>query len=586
MRVGASNRSWFALAACTLGLAFVVTSRPATAQRPRNAAPADLIILNGAVYPGGSKTLQQAVAIRGNRIAAVGTNEDIGALRGPKTETLDAGGGAVVAGFNDVHAHMLSGGLELDSVNLQGARSLEEIQSRIRTYAQGHTQLPWIHGRGWAYEPFPGGLPVREQLDAVVPDRPAIMRCFDGHSIWVNSKALAAAGITKSMPNPPNGTIVRDPKTGEPTGILKESPASALVLKVVPKPTRTEQRRALKAALDLALTFGVTSLTDAAGSPEDLEVYDEARRAGELSTRVYYSLLVTPGFTDKDADRFGAAWRAHPDTPRLKTGIIKMFMDGVIETNTAFMVAPYANDPTTSGKPNYTSEDFGRIVQMMDRRGWQIMVHGLGDGAVRMVLDGFERAAAVNPVPARGRRDRIEHIETIDLADVPRFGKLGVIASMHPGGGFIPANPPPSTATPGFMLGAWGRNIGPERAARGGMWKSISQAGGRVVFGSDWPVASFDAMSRITSIVHRPPRPGGTDERLSMTTAIDDYTSGPAYASFDETQKGTLAPGMLADIAVLATDVFGHPPATRADVAVKATIVDGAVVYRAATGQR
>ena len=340
MRVCFFRRSWYALAACTIGVAFVVSSRPATAQRPQNAAPADLIILNGAVYPGGGKTLQQAVAIRGNRIAAVGTNDEIGALRGPKTEAIDAGGAAVVPGFNDVHAHMLSGGLELDSVNLQGARSLDEIQSRIRTYAQGHTQLPWIHGRGWAYEPFPGGLPVREQLDAVVPDRPAMMRCFDGHSIWVNSKALAAAGITKDTPNPPNGTIVRDPKTGEPTGILKESPASALVLKVVPKPTRAEQRRALKAALDLALTFGVTSLTDAAGSPDDLEVYDEARRAGELSTRVYYSLLVTPGFTDKDADRFDAVWRAHPDTPRLKLGIIKMFMDGVIETNTAFMVAP------------------------------------------------------------------------------------------------------------------------------------------------------------------------------------------------------------------------------------------------------
>jgi predicted amidohydrolase YtcJ len=157
---------------------------------------------------------------------------------------------------------------------------------------------------------------------------------------------------------------------------------------------------------------------------------------------------------------------------------------------------------------------------------------------------------------------------------------------MHPGGGFIPANPPPSTATPGFMLGAWGRNIGPARAARGGMWKSISAAGGRVVFGSDWPVASFDAMSRITSIAHRPPRPGGTDQRLSIATAIDDYTSGAAYASFDETQKGTLAPGMLADIAVLATDVFGHPPATRADVAVKATIVDGTVVFRAGAPQR
>jgi predicted amidohydrolase YtcJ len=219
----------------------------------------------------------------------------------------------------------------------------------------------------------------------------------------------------------------------------------------------------------------------------------------------------------------------------------------------------------------------------MDRRGWQIMVHGLGDGAVRMVLDGFAHVASINPAPARGRRHRVEHIETIDLEDVPRFGKLGVIASMHPGGGFTPANAPPSAGTPGFMLGAWGRNIGPERAARGGMWRSISQAGGRVVFGSDWPVASLDAMSRITSIAYRPPRPGGSDERLTLQSAIDGYTSTAAFASFDEKEKGSLAAGKLADVVVLATNVFARAPTTRADVAVQVTIFDGKVVYRSGT---
>jgi len=542
---------------------------------------ADLVVVTGKVYPGNGGVFRDALAVGGNRILAVGTADEIARLRGPKTIVVDAGGGAVVPGFNDVHTHMLSGGLELETVNLQGAQTLDEIRSRIRAYAQAHPGLAWIRGRGWGYGPFADGTPTREQLDAAVADRPAIMRCFDGHSIWANSKALAAAGITKDTPDPPNGTIVRDKKTGDPTGLLKEAPAMALVNKVVPKPTRDEERRALKAAISEALTFGVTSVTDAAGNPDDFEVYDDVRRAGELSARVYYSLLATPGFSDADADRFDAVRRAHPDTPFLKAGVIKMFADGVIETNTAFMLAPYDNDPSTRGTPNYSRDELDRIVQMMDRHGWQIMIHGLGDGAVRMVLDAFERAAAVNPAPARGRRHRIEHIETIDPADVPRFGRLGVIASMHPGGAFIPANPPAQTATPAFMLGAWGRNIGPERAARGGMWRSIADAGGRVVFGSDWPVASLDAMSRITSIVHRPPRPGGTDQRLSMSAAVDDYTSGPAYASFDEQQKGTLAPGMLADIAVLATNVFSHPPSSRADVRVKTTILDGKIVFRA-----
>jgi len=576
------NRRRVAVLLCWTGAAAAVAAGGGRSnQAPQAQTLADLIVTSGAVYAADGGPIRQAVAVRGNRIALVGSNDEVERLRGPKTAVVDAHGGTVVPGFNDVHAHMLSGGLEMDSAPLQGAPTLDELQSRIRNYAAAHPQALWIRGRGWGYGPFGDKTATRDQLDAAVADRPAIMRCFDGHSVWVNSKALAAAHITKDTPDPPNGVIVRDPKTGEPTGLLKESPAMALVNAVVPKPTADERRRALKAALTEALRYGVTSLTDAAGSPDDFAVYDDLARAHDLPARVYYSLLITPGFTDQDADRFDTTWRAHPDSAFLKTGIVKMFMDGVIETNTAYMLAPYANDPSTRGKPNYTQAEFDRIVAMMDRRGWQIMVHGLGDGAVRMVLDGFEHAAAANPAPARGRRHRVEHIETIDLADVPRFGSLGVIASMHPGGGFVPANPPRSSGTPAFMLGAWDRNIGPERAARGGLWKSIADAHGRVVFGSDWPVASLDAMSRITSIVHRPPRPGATDQRLTMRAAIEDYTSGPAFASFDEQQKGTLAPGMLADIAVLATDVLSRPPVAREDVAVKTTIVDGKVVFRA-----
>jgi predicted amidohydrolase YtcJ len=544
-----------------------------------NVERADLLIVHGKLYTADGTGFREAVAIRGNKILRVGDTKEILNLRGPKTEVIDAQGSAVVPGFNDTHTHLLQGGLGLNNVKLERARTLEEIQSRIRTFAAAHPERSWIQGMGWGYEAFPGGLPTKDQLDAAVPDRPAVMTCFDAHSIWVNSKALALAGIGKTTPDPPNGVIVRDAKTGEPTGLFKETPAMALVQKVVPKPTRQEQLGALRAASAEALRFGVTSITDAAGNPEDFEAYNEARRTGDLSVRVNYSLLVTPAFTEHDANRFDQVWHSHPDNAMLKTGVIKMFMDGVIETNTAFLLADYANTPSR-GKPNYTVEDFHRIIQMMDRRGWQIMVHALGDGAVRMTLDGFEQLAQVNPVPARGRRDRVEHIETIDPADVPRFGKLGVIAAMHPGGGFFP--PSRASAPPGFLLGVWGRNLGPERAARGGMWKSISGAGGRVVFGSDWPVASLDAMGRIYGITHRRPRAGGTDQRLALTSAIDDYTRESAYATFDEKQKGVLAAGMLADVAVLATDVFSHEPATAADIAVKLTIFDGRVVYRAA----
>jgi len=547
------------------------------AQVPGSNPPADLLILNGKVYAAdGSEGFQQAVAIRGNRILRTGNSADLTKLKGPATVVLDAKGGAVLPGFNDTHTHLLQGGLALGNVRLQGARTIAEIQDRIRSFAKEHPDLPWIEGAGWSYGAFPDNLPTRAQLDAAVPDRPAVMRCFDAHSVWVNSKALALAGITKNTPDPPNGFIVRDPVTGEPSGLLKETPAMALISRVVPPTSRETQLRGVRAAVAEALKYGVTSVTDAAGSPEEFEVYDEARRTGDIKVRVYCSMLVMPGLSTKDADRLDQFWKNHPDNPMLKTGIIKMFMDGVIETNTAFLLAPYTNIPS-AGKPNYTREDFSRIIGMMDRRGWQIMVHALGDGAVRMTLDGYEQLAA-SPMPARGRRNRIEHIETIDLADIPRFGKLGVIAAMHPGGGFFPPNRP----VPSGPQGVWAANLGPERAARGGMWKSIADAGGRVVFGSDWNVASLDAMGRIYSITHRAPRPGGIDQRLKLNAAIDDYTRESAHATFDEKIKGTLAPGMLADIVVLATDVFSTEPARREDLAVSATIFDGKVVYRAA----
>jgi predicted amidohydrolase YtcJ len=544
---------------------------------------ADLIILHGNVYTADRRgPFQEALAIRGNRILRVGASQKIEALRGAQTKVIDAQGAAVLPGFNDTHVHFLQGGLALDNVELQTARTLDEVQDRIRKFAQSHPNESWIRGGGWGYGAFPGNLPTREQLDAAVPDRPAVMQCFDGHSVWVNSRALALAGITKDTPNPPNGFIVRDARTGEPSGLLKETPATALILKVVPKPTQDEQRRALRTASELALRYGVTSVTEAAGNPDELGVFEEARRSGNLSVRVYYSLLVTPGFSRADALRFDSTRRLHVDTPFLKTGILKMFMDGVIETNTAFLLTNYSNIPSP-GKPNYSVDDFQRILEMMDRRGWQFMIHALGDGAVRMTLDGYERLAASIPAPARGRRNRIEHIETIDPADIPRFGKIGVIASMHPGGGFFVVNPAPAGGVlPVGPSGVWAANLGPERAARGGMWKSISEAGGRVIFGSDWFVASLDAMGRIFSITHRGPRPNGTDQRLSLTTAIDDYTREGAYASFDEGQKGMLAPGMLADIVVLASDIFSNPPVRKEDIAVRATIVDGRVAFQAA----
>jgi hypothetical protein len=536
-------------------------------------ATADLVITGGKVYSAdGTGRFFQAVAIGGGKVLRVGTNQEMEDLRGPSTNVIDAHGRAVVPGFNDSHVHFLGGGLGLSQVDLAGLETLAAVQGKIRAFAAEHGSANWIQGRGWLYSPFPGGLPTRAQLDAVVPDRPAAMTCYDGHSLWVNSRALAMAGITKDTPDPKNGVIVKDPKTGEPTGVLKES-AQALVRRVLPQPSHDDRRAAIRAAVAEALRFGLTSVQNASGSPEELEIFDEAQRAGDLKVRYYSTLSIQPGFTQAEADRYDQAWRRYGDNPVLKTGAIKIVLDGVIESRTAGMLEPYTNS-TSTGTPNYTREDLERIVTMMDARGWQIWIHAIGDRAIRMALDAFERAAAANPAPARGRRHRIEHIEAVAAADIARFGRLGVIASqqpMHVVLGDMNADEP---------SGPWPNNVGRERATRAWAWNSIRAAGGRLTFGSDWAVAPLAPGEGIWLATTRKVSPGAQDQKLPLTDAIDGYTRGPAYASFEEQRKGTLAPGMLADVAILSTDIFARPPQKPADLVVDMTIANGVVVYR------
>ncbi|MGE0816087.1 MAG: amidohydrolase [Vicinamibacterales bacterium] len=533
-------------------------------------APADLVVTNGRVYTGAGSPMQEAVAVRGGEIVAVGSAEAMGDLQGPETTVVDAGGASVLPGFDDSHVHFLSGSQGLAELDLSDARTLDDIQRRIREFAEAHPTASWIRGRGWEYTPFPGGLPTRQLLDAALPDRPAALVCFDGHSTWVNSKALEAAGVTGATADPPNGAITREP-SGAPAGLLKES-AQELVRRVMPRPTMGERLAALKQGIEHAHALGVTSVQNANGNEDELAVWEEARKAGPLPLRVYLALSVSPGFTDADADRFDAIRaRVQPDD-RFKLGAAKLLVDGVIETNTAAMLAPYVNDPSSTGRANYSAEELDRIVATLDRRGWQLFIHAIGDRGVRMVLDAYEKAAGANPAPARGRRHRIEHIETIDWADVPRFGALGVIASMQP--------PHTSLMNEPHPVDHWVTNVGPERQARGWPWKSIAEAGGHLAFGSDWPVVSIDPLAGIWTGLGRIGFLDVPNQRLTVGQMIDGYTSGAAYASFDEDRKGRLAQGQLADIVVLTRDIFAKPPASADDVRVAVTIFDGKVVYR------
>ena len=559
------------LVACIVG-ATLIAGLIVGAQRD-DAGPVDLMIVGGRVHTGvPGAPVAEAVAIQGNRVLRVGTNREIQRLRQPRTTVIDARGGSVLPGFNDAHQHLISGGLALDQVNLADQATVDAIQQTVRAWADAHPERSWVRGRGWLYAPFAAGLPTRQILDAVVLDRPAYLISYDGHTGWANTAALRAAGITRRTANPANGIIVKD-RRGEPTGVLKES-AMRLMDAVVPQPTREDRAAAVKAAIAEVHRAGITSVQSVGGRPEDLDLLDELRQRGELTVRVYQALSGSGEMKEGDVEALERIRDRFADGPVLKAGAVKLVADGVVETHTAALLEPYTNQPT-KGDPMISADALQRVVALLDRRGWQVMTHAIGDRAIRMTLDAYERAVTENAAPPRGRRHRVEHIETIDPADVPRFARLNVIASMQPF-----HSSPPSDADPWFI------NLGDDRATRGWMFGSILRARGPLAFGSDWPVVTLDPLVGLFTALTRT-RLDGTpeggwvpEERLTLVQAVDAYTRSAAWASFDELRKGTLERDRLADLVILSKDIFALPPARLLDAHVVVTIADGKVVYR------
>jgi predicted amidohydrolase YtcJ len=343
--------------------------------------------------------------------------------------------------------------------------------------------------------------------------------------------------------------------------------------------SRGEKLAALRAAIAEAHRRGVTSVQTASGSAEDLELLDALRTERALNLRVYAALSVQPGATAAEIAALDDLRRKYADDPLFKAGAIKLMADGVVEAHTAALLEPYANRPSSRGDARWSDEELQRIVTDLDERGWQVMIHAIGDRAIRMALDAFAAAADANPAPERGRRHRIEHIETPDPADIPRFGRLGVIASMQPSHGL------PDRA----QIAVWSDNLGPERAARGWSYGSILRQNGLVAFGSDWPVATIDPIVGLHVAVNRTTPEGEPDggwnpaERIALDDAIEAYTRAGAWASFDEHRKGTLARDMLADMVILTRDVFGLHPGRLAETDVAVTIFGGRVVYQRST---
>jgi predicted amidohydrolase YtcJ len=546
------------------------------AQRDDSDGPVDLIVFNASVYTAdASGRMAEAVAVRGNQILRVGSNREINRLRRPQTIVVDALGGAVVPGFNDAEARLIDGGLALDTIDLLDAETPDEVNARIRTWAAANPDRPWVVGRGWDAEVFQNGGPTRQLLDAAVADRPAFIVSHDGRAAWVNTKGLRLAKINRRTPMPPDGLIVKDARTGEPTGVLKDG-AVALVARLVPRPTREERVDALRTAVAEAHRHGITSVQEAAARAEEFTLYEEARRAGDLNLRVYSSVSLDGIPTDQVFAGLDALSSKYPDDPLFKVGGVKITLDGPVETFSAAMLEPYAGKlEEVSGESSIAPDDLNRMVRLLDARGWQVTTGAVGDRAVRMALDAYAHAVRSNPEPPRGRRHRIEHIGLVETSDLPRFRSLHVIASMLPLHG-VPRD---------GRLDAWVRNVGVERAASAWPYGSIAAAGGKVEFGTGWPSAALNPMAAIHAAVNRaaldgtPAEGSSGSERLPLKRAIDAFTSVPAYASFDEQRKGSLKPGMLADLVVLSTDIFTAPADELAATTVAVTVFDGKIVY-------
>jgi predicted amidohydrolase YtcJ len=533
------------------------------------AAP-DLIILNANVHTmDAQQPLAQAIAVSGNRIVAVGTSKDIKDLAGPRTRVIDAHNQLALPGFNDAHVHFISGGFQLSSVDLRDANTPEEFADRIRRFAEKLPQGRWITGGDWDHERWPKTeLPTKELIDRFTPNTPVFVNRLDGHMALANSLALKLASVTKLTPEPTGGVIVRDPKTGEPTGILKDA-AQNFVWKVIPTPSFEEKLAAAQAATNHAASLGVTSVQDMSAGA-DVGVYQALLDRGELKNRIY-AMWPLPRW-----ERLAQTGvRAHFGSEMLRTGGLKGFADGSLGSTTALFYEPYKDAPNTSGIATDEMYPEGVMLERVrgaDRAGMQVMIHAIGDRANDIILSIYEQVAQQDG--ERDRRFRIEHAQHLRPQDIARFGRDHVIASMQP--------------YHAIDDGRWAeKRIGKERAKTTYAFRSLLDSGATLALGTDWTVAPLNPLLTIYAAVTRRTldgkHPDGwiPEQKISVDEAVRAYTVGSAYAEFQEKVKGTITPGDLADIVILSQDIFKIDPKEIEKVKVVMTIMDGRVVYEA-----
>jgi len=543
---------------CVLGSKLVAQSKPT----------ADLIITNAKVWTvDKAHPTARAVAILGDRIVAVGSNADVDVLRGHDTKVIDAGGKLLLPGFNDAHVHFVSGGLQLESVQLNDATSKQEFVRRIAAQAKKTPKGEWIQGGDWDETKWsPLSLPTKELIDPVTPDNPVFVSRYDGHSALANSAALRLAGIKPQTPDPPGGVIVRDAQ-GNPTGDLKDA-ATDIVFKVIPPISHEQRLRAVRGALEYAASLGVTSVQNMDPDYADIAAYAELLQNGELTTRIYAAPLI-----DQVDDQVKIGIRHAFGGSFLRIGAVKAFADGSLGSRTAYFFEPFSDEP---GNHGLLGEEMQPLSLMRDRMmkadaaGLQICTHAIGDQAISIVLDLY-----ADVVKAHGqidRRLRIEHAQHMAAKDFDRFAQLNVIASVQP--------------YHAIDDGRWAEGyIGHDRASRTYAFRTFLNGGVHLAFGTDWDVAPLNPLSTIYAAVTRATLDGKNpngwfpEQKLTVAEAVEAYTMGSAYAEFQESVKGSITPGKLADMVILSDDIFSIDPAKIRDVKVLKTVVGGKIVW-------
>ena len=529
---------------------------------------ADTVIVGGIVWTGLSTGQGRpgAVAIRGDKILAVGDSSDIARYVGSHTQMIDARGGLVMPGLADGHTHFIGGGFQLASLELRDVAAPAEFVRRIREYAKRLRPGEWITGGNWDHTLWPGQpLPRREWIDSITPNNPVFIDRLDGHEALANTKALAAAGITKATPTPVGGEILRDVRTGEPTGIFKDG-ALDLVYQAIPNPSPEQTDSALARALAYAASLGLTATAHMSASWAELASYRRLEKAGRMTLRVYLYLPLENWRAV--AETIGASGAADD---WVRVAGLKQYMDGSAGSRTAYFFDAYDDSVGYHGLTRNVEQEMRTWIGNADSVGLQVAVHAIGDRANGILLAIYDSVAKAHGT--RDRRFRDEHAQHLRPVDIPRFGTLRIVPSMQPA----------------HLIddGRWVvQRIGPERIKTTYAFRTLLDTDAPLAFGSDWPVASLDPMRGVSAAVTRRTsdgkNPGGwvPEQKITVAEALRAYTAGNAWAVFADQQWGTLAPGRLADVVVVDHNLFTMAPESLATARVSVTIVGGKVVYR------